>query len=122
MNNVKKDDKQRIIMENKGIKNDIVRRQTKQIIRQSKAKLSKAETDEESEQKGDNYAVNRLEQQGKKSGKYVGRKSKLLLKGQLRNLVQRKRRAKLSEKEITQKLRRHEFNNAVNIADRKSVV
>ena len=67
MNNVKKDDKQRIIMENKGIKNDIVRRQTKQIIRQSKAKLDKAETDEENEQKGDNYAVNRLEQQGKKS-------------------------------------------------------
>ena len=122
MNNVKKDDKQRIIMENKGIKNDIVRRQTKQIIRQSKAKLSKAETDEESEQKGDNYAVNRLEQQGKKSGKYVGRKSKLLLKGQLRNLVQRKRRAKLSEKEITQKLRRHEFNNAVNIARNKQKI
>lgn len=94
----KKDGKQRIIMENKGIKNDIVRRQTKQIIRQSKAKLSKAETDEESEQKGDNYAVNRLEQQGKASGKYVGRKSKLLLKGQFRNLAQRKRRAKLSKK------------------------
>ena len=61
----KKDDKQRIIMENKGIKNDIVRRQTKQIIRQSKAKLNNAGDNEESEQKGDNYAVNRLEQQGK---------------------------------------------------------
>ena len=118
MNNVKKDDKQRIIAQQKGIKSNIVRRQTKQIIRQSKAKLSKAETDEESEQKGDNYAVNRLEQQGE-SGKYVGRKSKLLLKGQLRNLVQRKRRAKLSEKDIAQKLRRHEFNNAVNIARNK---
>lgn len=78
----KKDGKQRIIMENKGIKNDIVRRQTKQIIRQSKAKLSKAETDEESEQKGDNYAVNKFEQQGKASGKYVAKKSKFLLKGQ----------------------------------------
>lgn len=112
----KKDDKQRIIAQQKGIKSNIVNRQTKQIIRQSKAKLSKAETDEESEQKGDNYAVNRLEQQGKKSGKYVAKKSKFLLKGQFRNLARRKRRAKLSEKEITQKLRRHEFNNAVNIA------
>ena len=116
MNNVKKVDKQRIIMENKGIKNDIVRRQTKQIIRQSKAKLSKAENNEENEQKGDNYAVNRLEQQGKASGKYVAKKSKFLLKGQFRNLAQRKRRAKLSKKEITQKLSRHEFNNMVNIA------
>ena len=119
MNNVKKDDKQRIIMENKGIKNDIVRRQTKQIIRQSKAKLSKAETDEESEQKGDNYAVNRLEQQGKKSGKYVGRKSKFLFKGQFRNLAQRKRRTKLSEKDIAQKLNEYELNNAVNIVKNK---
>ena len=115
----KKDDKQRIIMENKGIKNDIVRRQTKQIIRQSKAKLNNAGDNEESEQKGDNYAVNRLEQQGKASGKYVAKKSKFLLKGQFRNLARRKRRAKLSEKEITQKLRRHEFNNAVNIAKNK---
>lgn len=90
MNSVKKDDKQRIIAQQKGIKSNIVNRQTKQIIRQSKEKLNYAEADEESEQKGDNYAVNRLEQQGKKSGKYVGRKSKLLLKGQLRNLVQRK--------------------------------
>ena len=106
----KKDDKQRIIAQQKGIKSNIVNRQTKQIIRQSKAKLSKAETDEESEQKGDNYAVNRLEQQGKKSGKYVGRKSKLLLKGQFRNLVQRKRRVKLNEKEL---------NNAVNIVKNK---
>ena len=112
----KKDDKQRIIMENKGIKNDIVRRQTKQIIRQSKAKLDKAETDEENEQKGDNYAVNRLEQQGKVSSRYVVQKSKFLLKGQLRNLVQRKRRTKLSEKDIAQKLSEDEFNNAVNIA------
>ena len=115
----KKDDKQRIIMENKGIKNDIVRRQTKQIIRQSKAKLSKAETDEESEQKGDNYAVNRLEQQGKASGKYVAKKSKFLLKGQFRNLVQRKRRTKLSEKDIAQKLNEYELNNAVNIVKNK---
>ncbi len=118
----KKDDKQRIIAQQKGIKSNIVNRQTKQIIRQSKAKLNNAGDNEESEQKGDNYAVNRLEQQGKASGKYVGRKSKLLLKGQLRNLVQRKRRAKLSEKEITQKLRRHEFNNAVNIARNKQKI
>ena len=119
MNNVKKDDKQRIIARQKGIKSNIVNRQTKQIIRQSKAKLNNAETDEESEQKGDNYAVNRIEQQGKKSGKYVGRKSKLLLKGQFRNLAQRKRRAKLSEKEITQKLNKQELNNTVNIAKNK---
>ena len=119
MNNVKKDDKQRIIMENKGIKNGIVLRQTKQIIRQSKEKLNYAETDEENEQKGDNYAVNKFEQQGKASGKYVAKKSKFLLKGQFRNLAQRKRRAKLSEKDITQKLRRHEFNNTVNIARNK---
>lgn len=98
MNSVKKDDKQRIIAQQKGIKSNIVNRQTKQIIRQSKEKSNNAETDEESEQKGDNYAVNRLEQQGKASGKYVGRKSKLLLKGQFRNLAQRKRRAKLSKK------------------------
>ena len=122
MNNVKKDDKQRIIMENKGIKNDIVRRQTKQIIRQSKAKLNNAGDNEESEQKGDNYAVNKFEQQGKASGKYVAKKSKFLLKGQFRNLARRKRRAKLSEKEITQKLRRHEFNNAVNIARNKQKI
>ena len=101
------------------MKSNIVNRQTKQIIRQSKAKLDKAETDEENEQKGDNYAVNRLEQQGKASGKYVAKKSKFLLKGQFRNLARRKRRAKLSEKEITQKLRRHEFNNMVNIANNK---
>ena len=98
MNNVKKDDKQRIIMENKGIKNGIVLRQTKQIIRQSKEKLNYAETDEENEQKGDNYAVNKFEQQGKASGKYVAKKSKFLLKGQFRNLAQRKRRAKLAKK------------------------
>ena len=119
MNNVKKDDKQRIIMENKGIKNGIVLRRPKQIIRQSKEKLNYAETDEENEQKGDNYAVNKFEQQGKASGKYVAKKSKFLLKGQFRNLAQRKRRAKLSEKDITQKLRRHEFNNTVNIARNK---
>ena len=115
----KKGDKQRIIVQQKGIKSNIVNRQTKQIIRQSKAKLDKAETDEESKQKGDNYAVNRLEQQGKKSGKYVGRKSKLLLKGQFRNLVQRKRRAKLNEKDIAQKLNEYALNNAVNIAKNK---
>ena len=119
MNSVKKDDKQRIIMENKGIKNDIVRRQTKQIIRQSKAKLDKAETDEENEQKGDNYAVNKFEQQGKVSSRYVVRKSKFLLKGQFRNLVQRKRRTKLSEKDIAQKLNEYELNNAVNIVKNK---
>ena len=118
----KKDDKQRIIAQQKGMKSNIVNRQTKQIIRQSKAKLNNAETDEESEQKGDNYAVNRLEQQGKKSGKYVGRKSKLLLKGQLRNLVQRKRRAKLSEKDIAQKLNEYALNNAVNIVKNKQKI
>ena len=119
MNNVKKDDKQRIIMENKGIKNDIVRRQTKQIIRQSKAKLNKAETDEENEQKGDNYAVNKFEQQGKVSSRYVVRKSKFLLKGQFRNLAQRKRRVKLNEKDIAQKLNEYALNNAVNIVKNK---
>lgn len=122
MKEAKKDDKQRIIAQQKGIKSNIVNRQTKQIIRQSKAKLNNAETDEESEQKGDNYAVNRLEQQGKKSGKYVGRKSKLLLKGQLRNLVQRKRRAKLSEKDIAQKLNEYALNNAVNIVKNKQKI
>ena len=116
MNNVKKDDKQRIIAQQKGMKNNIVNRQTKQIIRQSKAKLSKTETDEESEQKGDNYAVNKFEQQEKVSSRYVVRKSKFLLKGQFRNLAQRKRRAKLNEKDIVQKLSEDEFNNAVNIA------
>ena len=45
-----------------------------------------------------------------------------MLKGQFRNLARRKRRAKLSEKEITQKLRRHEFNNAVNIARNKQKI
>ena len=118
----KKDDKQRIIAQQKGIKSNIVNRQTKQIIRQSKAKLNNAENNEESEQKGDNYAVNRLEQQGKKSGKYVGQKSEFLLKGQFRNLAQRKRRAKLNEKDIAQKLRRHELNNAVNIAKNKQKI
>lgn len=119
MKETKKDDKQRIIAQQKGIKSNIVNRQTKQIIRQSKEKLNYAETDEENEQKGDNYAVNKFEQQGKASGKYVAKKSKFLLKGQFRNLAQRKRRAKLSEKEITQKLSRHEFNNAVNIVKNK---
>lgn len=115
----KKDDKQRIIAQKKGMKSNIVNRQTKQIIRQSKAKLNNAETDEESEQKGDNYAVNRLEQQGKASGKYVAKKSKFLLKGQFRSLVQRKRRAKLSEKDIAQKLNEYALNNAVNIVKNK---
>lgn len=118
-NKPKKDDKQRIIAQQKGIKSNIVNRQTKQIIRQSKVKLSKAENKEESEQKGDNYAVNRIEQQGKKSGKYVVQKSKLLLKGQFRSLVQRKRRTKLSEKDIAQKLNEYALNNAVNIAKNK---
>ena len=119
MNNVKKDDKQRIIMENKGIKNDIVRRQTKQIIRQSKAKLSKTETDEESEQKGDNYAVGQIEKNGKKAGITIANRSRFLLKGQFRNLAQRKRRTKLSEKDIAQKLNEYELNNAVNIVKNK---
>ena len=64
-NEPKKDDKQRIIAQQKGMKSNIVNRQTKQIIRQSKAKLNNAETDEENEQKGNNYAVNKLEQQEK---------------------------------------------------------
>lgn len=115
----KKDDKQRIIVQQKGIKSNIVNRQTKQIIRQSKAKLSKAETDEENEQKGDNYAVNKFEQQGKVSSRYVVRKSKFLLKGQFRSLAQRKRRTKLSEKDIAQKLNEYELNNAVNIVKNK---
>ena len=119
MNSVKKDDKQRIIAQQKGIKSNIVNRQTKQIIRQSKAKLNNAGDSEESEQMGDNYAVNRLEQQGKASGKYVAKKSKFLLKGQFRSLVQRKRRAKLSEKDIAQKLNEYALNNAVNIAKNK---
>ena len=72
----KKDDKQRIIAQQKGIKSNIVNRQTKQIIRQSKEKSNNAETDEENEQKGDNYAVNKFEQQGKVSSRYVVRKSK----------------------------------------------
>lgn len=122
MKEPKKGDKQRIIAQQKGIKSNIVNRQTKQIIRQSKAKLSKAETDEESEQKGDNYAVNRLEQQGKASGKYVAKKSKFLLKGQFRSLVQRKRRAKLSEKDIAQKLNEYALNNAVNIVKNKQKI
>ena len=54
MNSVKKDDKQRIIAQQKGIKSNIVNRQTKQIIRQSKAKLNNAGDSEESEQMGDN--------------------------------------------------------------------
>ena len=44
----KKDDKQRIIAQQKGIKSNIVNRQTKQIIRQSKAKLNNAGDNEES--------------------------------------------------------------------------
>ena len=119
MNNVKKDDKQRIIVEKKGIKNDIVRRQTKQIIRQSKAKLSKAENNEENEQKGDNYAVGQIEKNGKKVGRTIANRSHFQIKGQFRNLVQRKRRTKLSEKDIAQKLSEDEFNNAVNIAKNK---
>ena len=122
MKEPKKGDKQRIIAQQKGIKSNIVNRQTKQIIRQSKAKLSKAETDEESEHKGDNYAVNRLEQQGKASGKYVAKKSKFLLKGQFRSLVQRKRRAKLSEKDIAQNLNEYALNNAVNIVKNKQKI
>lgn len=111
----KKDDKQRIIMENKGIKNDIVRRQNKQIIRQNKAKLNNAESTEESEQMGENYAVNRLEQQGKASGKYVGRKSKFLLKGQFRNLIS-KRKIKENEKTEAEIFKKIEINNTVNTA------
>ena len=112
----KKDDKQRIIAQQKGMKSNIVNRQMKQIIRQSKAKLNNAETDEESEQKGDNYAVGQIEKNGKKAGITIANRSRFLLKGQFRNLAQRKQRAKLSEKEITQKLSRYEFNNMVNIA------
>ena len=79
MNNVKKDDKQRIIMENKGIKNDIVRRQTKQIIRQSKAKLNNAGDNEESEQKGNNYAIGQIEKNGKKVGRTIANRSRFLI-------------------------------------------
>ena len=112
----KKDDKQRIIAQQKGIKSNIVRRQTKQIIRQSKAKLNNAETDEENEQKGNNYAVGQIEKNGKKVGRTIANRSHFQIKGQFRNLVQRKRRAKLNEKDIAQKLSRYEFNNMVNIA------
>ena len=114
----KKDDKQRIIMENKGIKNDIVRRQTKQIIRQSKAKLDKAETDEENEQKGDNYAVNKFEQQGKASGKYVVQKSEFLLKRKIRNIIS-KRKIKENEKTEAEIFKKIEINNTVNTARNK---
>ena len=119
MNNVKKDDKQRIIMENKGIKNDIVRRQTKQIIRQSKAKLNNAGDNEESEQKGNNYAIGQIEKNGKKVGRTIANRSRFLIKRQFRSLAQKKRRAQLSEKDIAQKLSEDEFNNAVNIAKNK---
>ena len=112
---LKKGDKQRIIAQQKGIKNDIVRRQTKQIIRQSKAKLSKAENNEESEQKGDNYAVSRLEQQGKNSGKYVVQKSEFLLKRKIRNIIS-KRKIKENEKTEAEIFKKIEINNTVNTA------
>ena len=119
MNNVKKDDKQRIIAQKKGMKSNIVNRQTKQIIRQSKAKLNNAETDEESEQKGNNYAIGQIEKNGKKVGRTIANRSHFQIKGQFRNLVQRKRRAKLSEKDIAQKLNEYALNNAVNIVKNK---
>ena len=112
----KKDDKQRIIAQKKGMKSNIVNRQTKQIIRQSKAKLNNAETDEESEQKGNNYAIGQIEKNGKKVGRTIANRSHFQIKGQFRNLVQRKRRTKLSEKDIAQKLNEYALNNAVNIA------
>ena len=114
----KKDDKQRIIAQQKGIKSNIVNRQTKQIIRQSKAKLDKAETDEENEQKGDNYAVNRIEQQGKKSGKYVVQKSEFLLKRKIRNIIS-KRKIKENEKTEAEIFKKIEINNTVNTARNK---
>lgn len=79
----KKDGKQRIIMENKGIKNDIVRRQTKQIIRQSKAKLSKTETDEENEQKAIITLLIGLNSRGKRAVNMLQRKANFCLKGKL---------------------------------------
>lgn len=121
-NKPKKDDKQRIIMENKGIKNDIVRRQTKQIIRQSKAKLNNAGDNEESEQKGNNYAIGQIEKNGKKVGRTIANRSRFLIKRQFRSLAQKKRRAQLSEKDIAQKLNEYALNNAVNIVKNKQKI
>ena len=118
----KKDDKQRIIAQQKGIKSNIVRRQTKQIIRQSKAKLNNAGDNEESEQKGNNYAIGQIEKNGKKVGRTIANRSHFQIKGQFRNLAQRKRRAKLSEKDIAQKLNDYALNNAVNIVKNKQKI
>lgn len=119
MNSVKKDDKQRIIVQQKGMKSNIVNRQTKQIIRQSKAKLNNAGDNEESEQMGENYAVGQIEKSGKRVGRTIANRSRFLIKRQFRSLAQKKRRAQLSEKDIAQKLSEDEFNNAVNIAKNK---
>ena len=114
----KKDDKQRIIMENKGIKSNIVNRQTKQIIRQSKAKLSKAETDEENEQKGDNYAVGQIEKNGKKVGRTIANRSHFQIKEQFKNLIS-KRKIKENKKDVEKIFAEIELNNTVNIAKNK---
>ena len=103
MNSVKKDDKQRIIVQQKGMKSNIVNRQTKQIIRQSKAKLNNAWDNEESEQMGENYAVGQSEKSGKRVGRTIANRSRFLIKRQFRSLAQKKRRAQLSEKDIAQK-------------------
>ena len=121
MNNVKKDDKQRIIMENKGIKNGIVRRQTKQIIRQSKAKLNNAGDNEESEQKGDNYAVGQIEKNGKKVGRTIANRSHFQIKEQFKNLIS-KRKIKENKKDVEKIFAEIELNNAVNIVKNKQKI
>ena len=118
MNNVKKDDKQRIIAQQKGIKSNIVNRQTKQIIRQSKAKLNNAGDNEENEQKGDNYAVWQIEKNGKKIGRTIANRSRFLVKGQFRNLI-KKRKIKENKKDIEKIFHEIKLNNAVNIARNK---
>lgn len=118
MKEAKKDDKQRIIAQQKGIKNDIVRRQTKQIIRQSKVKLSKAENNEESEQKGDNYAVGQIEKNGKKVGRTIANRSRFLVKGHFRNLI-RKKKVKDNNKDVEKIFTEIKLNNALNIAKNK---
>ena len=114
----KKDDKQRIIAQQKGIQNDIVRRQTRQIIRQSKAKLNYAENNEESEQKGENYAVGQIEKNGRKVGRTIANRSRFLVKEQFKNLIS-KRKIKEYKKDVEKIFAEIELNNTVNIVKNK---
>ena len=95
-----KNEDKKFIIAKKNIKNDIIKRQKKKIISQKEVRSNT----EEKKQENNNYAIDKIEQKGKASGKFALNKGYPLLKGEIKTFAQRRKEniKKLNKQILTQ--------------------